>query len=66
MARMPEAIGGGSIQALKLNPYPEWLNISCRRMRMSILVAITNHRFIKFVYLLLSGHKGNELPFLSA
>jgi len=63
---MPEAIGGRSIQALKLYPYAEWRNVSCRRMRMPILVAITNHRFIKFVYLFLSGHKGHELPFLSA
>jgi hypothetical protein len=65
-ARMSEAIGGESIQALKLYPYPAWLNVSCRRMRMPILVAITNHRFISFVYLFLSGHKGYELLFLSA
>jgi hypothetical protein len=59
---MSEAIGGEAILALNLYPYPESLNLSCRRMRMPILVAITNHRFIRFVYLCLSGHKGYELP----
>jgi uncharacterized membrane protein YhdT len=63
---MSEAISGESIHALNLCHYPEWLNLSCRRMRMPILVAITNHRLIRFVYLCLSGHKGYELLFLSA
>jgi hypothetical protein len=54
---MTESVGGESIHALALYPYPESLNASCRRMWMPIPVKVTNHRLTKFVYVFLSGHK---------
>ena len=43
------SVGYQFIHALKLSHYPEWFDVSWRRMGMPIFVAITNCRLIRFV-----------------